>query len=329
MHIQFKLSALFITFSPPALQARQGEPGKVGECDSEEQSDDTNDEKTSGSSSSEPGDRRSRSVIRQDQLEILRTFYHLNPLPSAQDLAKIGAAVALAPKVVRVWFQNARSRDRKQGKEIQSTGLSLPSPPTSGVANNVIHNLKIIQNVGLLPHSLFPPTPATSTASLGPCYPSLYPPPPPPPPPPPQAVPTTTGGPPPLSWFQLHTPWTQISPSNSTTSPPMASPASQEPQAEPIDLSMKRPEPAHGANGFVTGPRAFLPMLGPASSPDGRLGTEGGEVLNLSVKSEDHEMEDYRSASGSASDGDHFDSSIGSSAMSFHLPEDGGDAKVR
>ncbi|KAL3314773.1 hypothetical protein Ciccas_006603 [Cichlidogyrus casuarinus] len=57
--------------------------------------------------------RRSRSVIRPDQVEQLRAYYRINSLPTASEVQRLSSLIGLRTKVVRVWFQNARSRDRK------------------------------------------------------------------------------------------------------------------------------------------------------------------------------------------------------------------------
>uniref|UniRef100_A0A0X3NQA7 Zinc finger E-box-binding homeobox protein zag-1 n=1 Tax=Schistocephalus solidus TaxID=70667 RepID=A0A0X3NQA7_SCHSO len=57
--------------------------------------------------------RRARSVIRPDQANLLRAYYRVNQLPTASELQRLASAADLRTKVVRVWFQNARSRDRK------------------------------------------------------------------------------------------------------------------------------------------------------------------------------------------------------------------------
>ncbi|KAL7058061.1 hypothetical protein AAHC03_016557 [Spirometra sp. Aus1] len=101
--------------------------------------DDRTPEKAVGSGGEEPRDsantsqqeqkqhqqheaRRARSVIRPDQANLLRAYYRVNQLPTASELQRLASAADLRTKVVRVWFQNARSRDRKNYS---------PSVPTS------------------------------------------------------------------------------------------------------------------------------------------------------------------------------------------------------
>ncbi|VDK22786.1 unnamed protein product [Taenia asiatica] len=109
---------------------------------------------------------RARSVIRPEQTNILRTYYRLNPMPSTVELQRLAEAANLRPKVVRIWFQNARSRDRKgdadtsHGNEEEPLDLTVPKrepvvrstlpppPPPS-----------LLPTVPLLPLSLMPPPP--------------------------------------------------------------------------------------------------------------------------------------------------------------------------
>lgn len=59
---------------------------------------------------------RVRSQISEDQLIILKQNYTLNPRPKREELSRIADQVNLAVRVVQVWFQNNRARDRREGR---------------------------------------------------------------------------------------------------------------------------------------------------------------------------------------------------------------------
>lgn len=61
---------------------------------------------------------RMRSLISDEQLQVLKKYYQINPRPRKHDLIKIGNEIGFPKRVVQVWFQNMRARDRKKGKSV-------------------------------------------------------------------------------------------------------------------------------------------------------------------------------------------------------------------
>ena len=61
---------------------------------------------------------RIRSLFSDEQLNILKAHYLLNPRPRKFELIRIGNKIGYPKRVVQVWFQNMRARDRKQGKDL-------------------------------------------------------------------------------------------------------------------------------------------------------------------------------------------------------------------
>ena len=94
--------------------------------------DSQDDLNTSGNNSSVGGERkvRVRTLISDEQLVVLRAFYMINPRPKREELEKVAAKIGHPFKVVKVWFQNSRARDRREGKPMsnQSGILGHPSP---------------------------------------------------------------------------------------------------------------------------------------------------------------------------------------------------------
>nr|XP_022906694.1 zinc finger protein 1 isoform X2 [Onthophagus taurus] len=62
---------------------------------------------------------RVRSLISDEQLKILKDNYAMNPRPKREDLIRIADQIGFSVRVVQVWFQNTRARDRREGRLIQ------------------------------------------------------------------------------------------------------------------------------------------------------------------------------------------------------------------
>ena len=65
---------------------------------------------------------RVRTVLNEKQLHTLRTCYNANPRPDALMKEQLVEMTNLSPRVIRVWFQNKRCKDKKRSilmKQIQ------------------------------------------------------------------------------------------------------------------------------------------------------------------------------------------------------------------
>ncbi|GAU89041.1 hypothetical protein RvY_01637-2 [Ramazzottius varieornatus] len=70
------------------------------------------------------GSLRVRSLISGGNYRVLKNFYDANPWPKKSDLAGLANRCGLKRRVVQVWFQNMRARDRKRGRQLQSSNSS-------------------------------------------------------------------------------------------------------------------------------------------------------------------------------------------------------------
>lgn len=73
--------------------------------------------KSSGGGGSASGDgkpTRVRTVLNEKQLHTLRTCYAANPRPDALMKEQLVEMTGLSPRVIRVWFQNKRCKDKKK-----------------------------------------------------------------------------------------------------------------------------------------------------------------------------------------------------------------------
>lgn len=71
---------------------------------------------------------RVRSLISDEQLKVLKDCYAKNPRPKREELAKIAEKIGFQVRVVQVWFQNTRARDRREGRMIQVPFNPPPLP---------------------------------------------------------------------------------------------------------------------------------------------------------------------------------------------------------
>ncbi|XP_046387055.1 zinc finger protein 1-like [Ischnura elegans] len=103
-----------------------------------------------------PRKARVRSLIADEQLSVLRSAYAANPRPRKEELLRIAAAIRFPVRVVQVWFQNNRARDRREGRTAAYHGgphspaasmLMMPldlstkrcSPPTTPSSDEAIN----------------------------------------------------------------------------------------------------------------------------------------------------------------------------------------------
>ncbi|XP_064107617.1 zinc finger E-box-binding homeobox 1-like [Macrobrachium nipponense] len=117
---------------------------------------------------------RVRSHFREEHLVILRSHYALNPRPKKEELSNIAEKIGFPVRVVQVWFQNNRARERSEGRSVTPTPplyshSSYPSEfsPSSYTASNYPSNYA--------PTCYPTPTSQASSRALSitPYYPSL------------------------------------------------------------------------------------------------------------------------------------------------------------
>ena len=62
---------------------------------------------------------RIRTVLNEKQLHTLRTCYAANPRPDAMMKEQLVEMTGLSPRVIRVWFQNKRCKDKKRSIQMK------------------------------------------------------------------------------------------------------------------------------------------------------------------------------------------------------------------
>ncbi|XP_028408130.1 insulin gene enhancer protein ISL-1-like isoform X1 [Dendronephthya gigantea] len=72
---------------------------------------------------------RVRTVLNEKQLHTLRTCYAANPRPDAMMKEQLVEMTGLSPRVIRVWFQNKRCKDKKKSIQMKQQGSRAVSSP--------------------------------------------------------------------------------------------------------------------------------------------------------------------------------------------------------
>eukprot|EP00795_Rhopilema_esculentum_P010194 gene10194-18868_t len=57
--------------------------------------------------------KRHRTTFRQDQLKEMKSVFDLNPNPDTAELQRLSQRLGLSKRVLQVWFQNARAKQRR------------------------------------------------------------------------------------------------------------------------------------------------------------------------------------------------------------------------
>lgn len=118
---------------------------------------------------------RVRSHIREEQLVVLRAHYAINPRPKKEELLTIAEKIGFPVRVVQVWFQNARARDRREGRSITPTPSTYSQASYTSSYSNPSHTTSSYTPTSYAPTSYAPPTSQANTKalSISPYYPSL------------------------------------------------------------------------------------------------------------------------------------------------------------
>lgn len=76
--------------------------------------------------------KRPRTTITAKQLETLRKAYNQSSKPSRHVREQLSQETGLDMRVIQVWFQNRRAKDKRMKKEEEQQGATSPTTPTVG-----------------------------------------------------------------------------------------------------------------------------------------------------------------------------------------------------
>lgn len=103
-----------------------------------------------GHHSSKPA--RVRTVLNEKQLQMLKAFYTKNPRPDALMKEQLVEITGLNPRVIRVWFQNKRCKDKKKNMsgrpDHQSNQIQIPTQfqNSNNNSNNFLQSQHIMNH---------------------------------------------------------------------------------------------------------------------------------------------------------------------------------------
>ncbi|XP_018366308.1 PREDICTED: zinc finger E-box-binding homeobox protein zag-1 [Trachymyrmex cornetzi] len=119
------LAAKLENINHPTSRSAKRKAEESSEADSE-------DEEEGNQTQNDHGRRvRARSLIDDEQLAVLKGYYAINPRPKKEEIIMIANYINFPTRVVQVWFQNSRARDRRESKMPPAlVPLALPENPS-------------------------------------------------------------------------------------------------------------------------------------------------------------------------------------------------------
>ncbi|XP_076296864.1 Zn finger homeodomain 1 [Lasioglossum baleicum] len=106
---------------PSAKSSCKRKAEDSSEADSEDEEDATQTHNDNGRRV------RARSLIDDEQLAVLKGYYAINPRPKKEEIIMIANYINFPTRVVQVWFQNSRARDRRESKIPALVPLTNPA----------------------------------------------------------------------------------------------------------------------------------------------------------------------------------------------------------
>ena len=105
-----------------------------------------------GLSKQESSNKRFRTQMSGVQIKIMKSVFHVYKTPTMSECAALGKEIGLQKRVVQVWFQNARAKEKKAKLQLhQMTGREpeMPPPPTecNVCFHKYSHNLAIQEHI--------------------------------------------------------------------------------------------------------------------------------------------------------------------------------------
>jgi AT-binding transcription factor 1 len=108
--------------------------------------------KHESSDSGSLGNKRFRTQMSGVQIKIMKSVFHIYKTPTMSECASLGREIGLQKRVVQVWFQNARAKEKKARLQLhQMTGREPEMPPTPTdchiCGHKYSHNLAVQEHI--------------------------------------------------------------------------------------------------------------------------------------------------------------------------------------
>lgn len=117
-----------------------------------EESTEQNDDKENQTKSTGKNDKKFRTTFTDEQKKMLDIYFSQNPYPDPKETEDMSLHLGLPENVIKVWFQNKRSRDkqRKFSRENNARRVEVAQQPNSVQQNftqsPLIANLQFLSN---------------------------------------------------------------------------------------------------------------------------------------------------------------------------------------
>ncbi|XP_061613822.1 zinc finger homeobox protein 4 isoform X2 [Phyllopteryx taeniolatus] len=140
----------------PSLYTRPDEKMNITLCDNDKDKEKDKEQQQRKAKGKRYRDmRRSRTIIQAEQLDILYGCYFKDPNPGKHEFEQISEWVQLPKKVVQIWFQNMRARERKGEVRFISDGtLAAVGKPlikfTWPLSKPIFSNKPVANNTGCI-----------------------------------------------------------------------------------------------------------------------------------------------------------------------------------
>ena len=110
-----------------------GNPGRTAVLDvydfDQEDPPSISDPQSPASSEKSGGNKRFRTQMSSTQIKMMKSVFHWYKTPTMDQCTQLGLEIDLPKRVIQVWFQNARAKDKKAKLQAGCDSLSDPPPP--------------------------------------------------------------------------------------------------------------------------------------------------------------------------------------------------------
>ena len=137
--------------SPSIMSLYHASQQAVQDASSLDADENSESQSTSGSVKNQDGnEKKVRTTFTDHQKKMLDVFFKKNPYPDPRETEELSQQLALPENVIKVWFQNKRSRDKqrkfsnKSAAKLQSSMQSSQAFSSPLIAN--LHFLSKLQN---------------------------------------------------------------------------------------------------------------------------------------------------------------------------------------